>query len=176
MSAPEIPIDVDPATGIWRTDGMPMIYMPRHFFINNHRAVETALGADNYARLLFDAGHASAWAWCDAEARTHGLAGLDVFRHYLRRLSQRGWARFTIEDVADDGASARVRVEHSVFVLGSASSAAGRLCYMFAGWFPGALEWLRRQWGLAGTLRSAETYCAGEGRHDHCRFDIALEP
>jgi len=26
MAAPEIPIDIDPATGIWSTDGLPMMY------------------------------------------------------------------------------------------------------------------------------------------------------
>ena len=36
MAAPEVPIDVDPATGIWRSEGMEMLYVPRHFLINNH--------------------------------------------------------------------------------------------------------------------------------------------
>ena len=44
MAGPEVPIDVDPETGIWRTDGLPMIYLPRHFLVNNHVAVEEALG------------------------------------------------------------------------------------------------------------------------------------
>ncbi len=39
MGSPEVPIDVDPETGIWRTDGLPMIYLPRHFLVNNHVAV-----------------------------------------------------------------------------------------------------------------------------------------
>jgi hypothetical protein len=26
MAAPEIPIDIDPATGIWSTDGLPIMY------------------------------------------------------------------------------------------------------------------------------------------------------
>ena len=43
MGSPEVPIDVDPETGIWRTDGLPMIYLPRHFLVNNHLAVEAAL-------------------------------------------------------------------------------------------------------------------------------------
>ena len=36
---PEMPILVDDETGVWSTDGLPMLYVPRHFFINNHVAV-----------------------------------------------------------------------------------------------------------------------------------------
>ena len=32
MESPKIPIEIDPDTGIWSTNGLPMIYMPRHFF------------------------------------------------------------------------------------------------------------------------------------------------
>ena len=86
MAAPEVPIEVDPKTGVWTTDGLPMVYVPRHFLVGNHRAVETALGVEPYAKLLYDAGYDSARAWCEAEARTHGLVGMDVFHHYLRPL------------------------------------------------------------------------------------------
>jgi hypothetical protein len=52
MAAPQIPIEVDEATGVWRTDGLPMVYLPRHFLVNNHLAVEEALGLDAYRRIL----------------------------------------------------------------------------------------------------------------------------
>ena len=38
---PEVPIEVDSATGEWSVDGVPMILVPRHFFLNNHLAVES---------------------------------------------------------------------------------------------------------------------------------------
>src|SRR3954462_15073022 len=96
---PQLPIDVDANTGVWTTDTLPMIYVPRHFFVNNHTAVEEALGRDAYAGILYEAGYKSAWQWCEKEAATHGIKGLDVFRHYMQRLSQRGWGRFTVEAV-----------------------------------------------------------------------------
>jgi hypothetical protein len=49
MSTPQIPIEVDDETGVWSTNGLPMLFMPRHFFINNHLASEKALGKDNDA-------------------------------------------------------------------------------------------------------------------------------
>lgn len=170
---PAIPIDVDPQSGVWTTDGMPMIYMPRHFFLNNHRAVEEGLGRDVYAKLLYDAGYRSAWQWCDREAVTHALRGVDVFRHYMKRISQRGWAQFSIVSVDEKTGAAVVRLDHSVFTYGQEKPTGRRVCYMFAGWFPGALEWAAQDMGLNWKLTSEETQCAADGAHDHCLFEVA---
>jgi predicted hydrocarbon binding protein len=167
---PQIPIDVDPETGIWSTDKLPMIYVPRHFFVNNHTFVEEALGRDAYARILYDAGHRSAWQWCEKEAATHGLKGLDVFRHYMKRLSQRGWGRFTVEDVDSATGAARIRLDHSVFVL-QQGKVGRKVCYMFAGWFPGSLEWAGANLGRPWRLAATEQQCAADG-HDHCIFEV----
>lgn len=172
MAAPEVPIDVDPQTGVWSTDGLPMLYVPRHFFVNNHMAVEKALGVEAYAQLLYEAGHRSAWYWCEREAETHGLSGIDVFHHYLKRLSQRGWGRFFVEQVDPQTGRAQVRLEHSAFVYQYGPSAGRRVCYMFAGWFPGSLEWVGRNLGREYRLHAEEVQCAGEGVHDHCRFTV----
>ena len=186
MAAPEVPILVDPETGVWSTDGMPMLYLPRHFFVNNHLAVEAALGREAYARLLYDAGFTSAYQWCEQEARTHGLAGFELFHHYMRRLSQRGWGRFTPQRLDEQTGAALVRLEHSAFVyqLGagaeSAAGARGKVCYMYAGWFPGALAWAGRSLGREPALASREISCAMEQGEEegqeqgqaHCLFEI----
>lgn len=36
MVAPEVPIDVDPNTGIRRCDGLPMLWVPRHVMVKLH--------------------------------------------------------------------------------------------------------------------------------------------
>lgn len=174
--APQVPIDVDPETGVWSTDGLPMIYLPRHFFVNNHVAVEQALGLETYARILYDAGYKSAWQWCEKEAVTHGLRGLDVFRHYMKRISQRGWGRFTVEDADERTGTARIRVDHSVFVYQHGTAAGRPVCYMFAGWFPGSLEWVGRSQGRDWTLEASEVQCAADGEHDHCVFECRPAP
>ena len=76
--APELPIEVDSETGVWTSDALPMLYVPRHFFINNHVAVEEALGVEKYAEILYHAGYKSAWHWCEKEAELHGLVGVEV--------------------------------------------------------------------------------------------------
>jgi hypothetical protein len=178
MAAPEVPIEVDAATGVWTTDGLPMVYVPRHFFVNNHRAVEAALGVERYAPILHEAGHRSAWQWCEKEALTHRLEGEAVFRHYMRRLSQRGYGRFIPEALDVAAGTARIRVEHSIFVLERSGlaerhEAGGRRCYMFAGWAPGALEWVRHAAGLAGAVIGEEVACAAEG-HPACILEARL--
>lgn len=183
---PQLPIDVDADTGVWTTDGLPMIYVPRHFFVNNHVETEAVVGRALYAPALYKAGHRSAYFWCQQEAATHGLAGMAVCEHYLKRLSQRGWGRFSLLS-ADAGAGrARVRVEHSVFVL--AQGIAGvpvrhdKLCYAFAGWFSGAMDWVLESGGSAVRTTCAEDRCAAQApaadaaaadaAPRHCIFDV----
>ncbi|MGX7872874.1 DUF5943 domain-containing protein [Mesorhizobium sp. ORM6] len=66
---PVVPIDVDETTGIWRTDGLPMVYLPRHFLVNNHLAVEAALGREAYRTVLRASTAKSATEWCGAQVR-----------------------------------------------------------------------------------------------------------
>ncbi len=172
---PQLPIEVDADSGIWRTDGLPMVYVPRHFFVNNHVETEAVVGRAVYAPALYKAGHRSAYFWCQQEAASHGLDGMEVFRHYLKRLSQRGWGQFSFIRV--DGASghASIQLEHSVFVL--AQGIAGvpvdhsKVCYLFAGWFSGAMDWVLERSGSALRTTSAETQCAAEGSA-HCIFTV----
>lgn len=168
---PQLPIAVDDETGVWTTDGLPMLYVPRHFFTNNHIAVEAALGRDNYAEILYPAGYKSAYFWCDKEAATHGLKGLAVFEHYLKRLSQRGWGLFSFVSADVETGNAQIALRHSSFVL-QQPGVAGKLCYMFEGWFAGAMDWVGQDTGHSYQTVSRETQCAAEG-HDHCIFSVS---
>lgn len=168
---PQVPIHVDDDTGVWTTDNLPMIYVPRHFFTNNHVAVETALGRRKYEEILYPAGHKSAYFWCDKESRQHGLTGMDVFEHYLKRLSQRGWGQFQFDAHDAPHASATIHLKNSSFVLQQPDKA-GKLCYMYAGWFAGAMDWVSDQNGVAARAASQETQCASEG-FDHCIFTVS---
>jgi len=147
-----------------------MILVPRHFFLNNHLAIEGALGEQRYAELLFDAGHRSAYVWCEMEAKTHGFQGLEVFHHYMRRLSQRGWGQFEVRSVDAETGHARVHVRNSVFARGQRNAKA---CYMFRGWFCGSLEYVAALTGRKLKLTSDEVQCAAEGRA-HCVFETSV--
>ena len=169
---PQLPISVDETTGIWTTDGLPMIYVPRHFFVNNHVEAEAAIGRETYAASLYKAGHRSAYFWCEQESRTHGLQGLAVYEHYLKRLSQRGWAQFRVEAVDPAAGTATVRARHSVFVSEAGPNAGRKTCYMFLGWLVGSLEYVRSRTGQAGRLAAREVECGADGGHDGCVFEV----
>jgi hypothetical protein len=173
MANPEVPIDVDPETGIWRTNGLPMIYLPRHFLVNNHVAVEQALGRDAYRAILLGSTEKSAIHWCYAEAKTHGLAAEPTFRHYFKRLSQRGWGQFSVDRLDATEGRGEISIRNSVFTLGAQNGSTPPLCYMFEGFMTGAFRFLLEVAHPDREIRAlacTETQCAGDTTHEHCRF------
>jgi predicted hydrocarbon binding protein len=167
----QVPIDVDPETGAWSTDGLPMLYVPRHYFMNVLAAAEEAIGRAAFARQLYEAGYRSAFAWCDAEAATHGLCGMAVFHHYMKRLSQRGWGLFDGGGIDPETGCGEVRLRHSSFVCHAGQDAGRKVCYPCAGWFPGALDWVGRDTGQGFAVTAEETACAAEGA-EACLFRV----
>lgn len=173
--APALPIEVDSDTGIWTTDALPMLYVPRHFFINNHVAVEEALGVEAYAEILYHAGYKSAWHWCEKEAELHGLEGVEVFEHYMKRLSQRGWGRFVTEAIDLEGGRARVRLEHSAFVY-QLGKVGRKVDYMFTGWFAGAMDQILAARGSPLRTVAEQTQSAAEAGCDVGIFEVGPRP
>jgi hypothetical protein len=176
MAGPAIPIDVDEESGVWRTDGLAMIYLPRHFLVNNHLAVEAALGIEAYRLLLRTATAKSAAEWCKAQVEGYGLGREATFRRYFGRLSQRGWGQFSIDDLDIIGGRGSISLRNSIFVLESSSSGRERVCYMFEGFVDGALGFLLGDDAKSTRIACDETYCSVGGRHDHCRFDFVVKP
>ncbi|MFP8966290.1 DUF5943 domain-containing protein [Pokkaliibacter sp. CJK22405] len=169
--APELPIEVDSETGVWTTDALPMLYVPRHFFVNNHMGIEEELGAERYAEILYKAGYKSAWHWCEKEAECHGIEGEAVFAHYMNRLSQRGWGLFKIEELDLDKGTARVRLDHSafVYVYGKVNR---KVDYMFTGWFAGAIDQILQARGSSLRTVAEQEYCEAEEGRDHGLFVV----
>jgi predicted hydrocarbon binding protein len=159
---------------------VPRNYVPRDFFTNNHLAIEDAIGFNEYAEVLYEAGYKSAYHWCEKEAKLNHLSGIAVFEHYLNRLSQRGWGVFSFESVNVDTGNAEVKLEYSSFVL-SQPEKPGKLCNMFAGWFAGAMDWCTTRKGhYAYTncegIDCAAQYCSqskcGDSSESFCIFTI----
>lgn len=171
MAKPEIEIDVDPRTGRWLVDAMPMILVPQHFYNNNHFAIEEAMGTEPFDRALAPAGRLSAYVWCRKQADIYHLSGTDVFAHYMKRLSQRGWGFFSIEAIDPTAGTASVRLDHSSFVTDETRGAGRKLCFMFAPWLAGALEYVCEEAGTPRSLAAYEVQCAAEG-HNCCRFEV----
>ena len=174
MASPAVPIDVDEESGVWRTDGLPMVYLPRHFLVNNHLAVEDALGLEAYRAILRSATAKSAAEWCEAQVRGYGLSREAAFRRYFMRLSQRGWGQFSVDELDTAGERGSISLRNSIFVLERTSSGRERVCYMFEGFVSGAIGFLSDAASMSTRIECEETYCCGGGEHDHCRFDFAM--
>jgi hypothetical protein len=174
LAQPEVPIDVDPETGVWRTDGLPMIYLPRHFLVNLQQGVEAAIGPDAFRGILAGSSDLSALQWCRAEARTHGLAPLATFQHYLKRLSQRGYGLIEILDLDAAAGTASIVVRHSAFALGYGPGVGRPVCAMFEGSFVGGMRYVMEMAGRPGTPLCREVACAADG-HPECRFELRCE-
>jgi hypothetical protein len=171
MAAPEVPIDVDPETGIWRTDGLPMIYVPRHFLVNLQKTMEAEVGPARFRELFYASAELSARQWCAAEAKTHGLAPINTFRHYLRRMSQRGHGRFALARFDRDAGEAEVVARNSAFALGYGPETGRKVCVLLEGSFAGGVAHVLEGEGIPGTARCEEVACLAEG-HPDCRFAI----
>jgi hypothetical protein len=147
-----------------------MLYVPLHFFVNNHKAIEKELGVERYSRLLYDAGYQSAWTWCDHESKQHGLAGEDVFEHYLKRLSQRGWGIFDVLHFDLGGAAASVSLKNSAFHQPGSGQGTGD--YMFTGWFSGAMDQILHAEGSSVRTKCHQVHWEGQGGADFGLFRV----
>jgi hypothetical protein len=161
MAAPAVEISVDPETGAWNTDGMPMLYVPRHFLMGLLRTVRTAIGEAEAARAFHRTSAAAAYRWCELEAAQTSLAGMAVFHHYMQRLSSRGWGLFDGSGIDPATGTGIVTLRHSAFVADA--GAGDKACGFCAGWAPGALEWVGQSQGRDWRLAGHEARCAAQG-------------
>lgn len=169
---PTVEIEVDEVTGVWKTDGLPMLYVPRHFMIDIHNAIEHALGLAAYRKVLDQAGARAAYYWCKKQAEIRGIDGLQVFEHYLERLTARGWGQFRIEEIDPESASATITLKNSIYVLESREKVEHPVCYMFEGFFIGGVQYLIEHQGLnKESIECREVQCEAMG-FDHCRFEL----
>lgn len=159
--------------------GLPLPHVYASFLSNDHAVLEAALGREQYASIMYEAGYKSARHWCDKDARLHALQGRAVFDHFLEHLSESVWGRFSLVEVDPSAHSARIRLDHSPFVLTQGETCAAKHCHLFSGWFAGAVDWLSEQTDetAQATVHStcSKTQCAAGG-HDHCVFAVRAKP
>ena len=171
---PSVDIDVDEESGIWETDGLPMLYIPRHFMVNVHLEVERTLGLSAYRQVLTEAGAKSAYYWCQKQTQTYDMSGLRVFEHYLERLTARGWGQFRLERIDEDFGGAEITLKNSIYALESRGAADHPTCYMFEGFFIGGLRYVAEARGLKPLdIECREVECEAMG-FDRCRFEIKI--
>lgn len=177
---PKINIDVDPETGVWSSDGLSMIYAPRHWIVGIHKDVETAVGRNAYLQLMYQTGYGAAQHWCDQQSKLFGLSGLDLFRHYLGKSSDRGLANFSLLLADLEGGRIEIGLRNSCYVLhhrqfsqGKPSSATE--CFAFTGSFTGAADWIARDQGIEHRFIGRERECAAQTGREACVIEIVAK-
>lgn len=175
MGNPAVAIDVDEDSGIWRTDGLPMVYLPRHFLVNNHVAVEQALGLQTYRTILHAATRKSAVHWCETTAAKYGMEREATFRFYFERLSQRGWGQFSIDKLDLAAQRASLGLRNSIFAPEQAGRTDHPVCYMFEGFLSGAFHFLLGSEAGKKRIECEEVQCCADGKHAHCRLDVVAK-
>jgi hypothetical protein len=174
---PNIDIVVDPDTGVWSSDGLPMIYAPRHWIVGINKEVEAALGREAFVSLMYRSSYRAAQHWCAQQAADFGITGLDLFRRYLSKSSERGLAQFSLLDDGLNAGSLKVEVRNSCYVLHHRQFAEGALCestqcFAFAGSFAGAANWLAKSNGMEEVFRGVERECAAVTGAETCLLEI----
>jgi len=172
MTSPlPVPVEVDAETGTWSVDGQPMVLVPRHFWAFVQMESERRFGAEATRAIYHEAAFRAARVWCEREAKTHGLSGLAVLRHYLARMSARGWGMMTIETIDPAAGTARIRLDHSAVAAEYGAKAGRRVCYWLGSAYAGAMEYVAESAGRAVSLAAEESQCAAEGA-PCCRFEV----
>ena len=104
------------------------------------------------------------------------MSGVEVFRLYMRRITQRGWGQFDILELEPETGIAQVCLRNSAMVDEAHRMSGRRVCYMFSAWLEGSLEYVAASAGRTQHLKAREVYCAAEGAHDHCLFEVSPQP
>jgi predicted hydrocarbon binding protein len=90
----------------------------------------------------------------------------------MRRLGQRGWGKFTVEQLDVPRGEVRVTVRNSALAV--TREIEGTACYMFEGWVEGALAFVRQAGDVPGdTPTVREVACAALGA-DRCEFETSV--
>jgi predicted hydrocarbon binding protein len=176
MDALPVPIEVDPTTGTWSSEGQPMILIPRRFFVFIQMEAERQFGIEATARLYDAATRRGARVWCEVEEKRSGGSGEEVFKRYLERISSRGMGQFSLSALSVEQGVARVTLHNSIFVAEYGRRMDRKVCSSFAAAFAGAMEYLRHTSGLATDgIAAREQTCQSCG-DDQCVFEIEKSP
>ena len=174
---PDINIEIEGESGIWKTDGLPMIYAPRHWIMGIHKDVENALGRETYKKLLYKSSYHAARHWCEQQFKYHGYQGIQLLEHYLKVSSLRGLAQFSLASYDMKAGLVIIEMQHCCYVLhhrhvAENKPSANTECYAFTGSFSGALNWIAECENLTHKFSGVETECAAQTGNEKCRLEF----
>ena len=153
-------------------DTVPMILMPRWFFVGIMKRVVSEAGPQIASKIYYAAGYEGAYNWSKVQIE-NGLRGMDIIKQYLGSMTHRGWGRFEILKFDDVKGQANYRLHHSALALelGQTGKAG---CLWVPGALAGSMQAVLESKGNPLKVRSRETRCLSEGQ-PYCEYIVAPE-
>jgi len=151
-------------------DSIPMVLMPRWFFVSIIREAEKFAGRAAAEKIYYAAGYDGAFKWAQTHIKKMNLSGKEVMEQYLGSAGLRGWGRFEIlKFVAEEG-SGLFRLYHSA--VSEEMGNIGRLaCIHLPGSLAGAFQAILDQIGQDLKVVGREISCRSKG-DNLCEFVV----
>jgi predicted hydrocarbon binding protein len=151
-------------------DSVPMVLMPRWFFVAIKRQVEELCAPETARQVYYRAGWEGATKWVQAQMDQAGLSGRDVLEQYMNSASLRGWGKLKVTEYDEDAARVVVTLANSAVAeeIGQTDRA---VCDHLPGSIAGAFHAILQRAGRPKKLSGRETNCLAKG-DDHCRFEV----
>jgi len=150
---------------------VPMLLMPRWFFVAIKKQVESRAGLDISRKVYYAAGYEGATLWAQTQMREAGLTGRQVMEQYLGSASIRGWGRFQILKFEEELGEGLFRLHHSAVAeeIGDQEEMA---CDHIAGSVAGAVQAILDNTGYNKIkVVGREIKCESKGDR-YCEFDV----
>jgi predicted hydrocarbon binding protein len=150
-------------------DTVPMILMPRWFFVGIMKRVVAEAGPQIASRIFYTAGYEGAYNWSKVQIEK-GLRGFDIIKQYLGSMTNRGWGRFEILKFDDAKGQANYRLHNSALALelGKTGKAS---CLWVPGALAGSMQAVLESKGNPLKVRGKELRCLATGE-PFCEYTV----
>lgn len=149
---------------------VPMVLMPRWFFVAIKKQVEKLCGEETSRKVYYEAGYEGATLWAQTQIREAGLSGRAVMEQYLGSASLRGWGRFSILSFEMDAGKGHFRLYHSA-VAEETGHSTGTVCDHLPGSLAGAFQAILDHGGKTLKVTGRELKCKSQGE-PFCEFIV----
>ena len=153
-----------------KLDTVPMVLMPRWFFVAIKKQVEKLGGEQISRKVFYEAGYEGATLWAQTQIREAGLSGKAIMEQYLGSASLRGWGRFSILSFEMDAGKGHFRLYHSA-VAEETGRRAGPVCDHLPGSLAGAFQAILDYGGKTLKVIGRELKCKSQGEQ-FCEFIV----
>ena len=154
-------------------DTVPMVLMPRWFFVSIKQAVEKMCGPDTARKVYYQAGWEGAQKWARVQMEQGGLDGRAVMEQYMNSAGLRGWGRLSVKEYDEN--TGRVVVELTNSAVAAETGPSGKaVCDHLPGSIAGAMSAILEASGKPQRLIGREVECESMGQ-ERCLFETGPE-